>query len=247
MAEENQTPEENPNEVHVIDCPAWLLTFADLVSLLITFFVLLYSMKVVDTQKWEEIKGSFAGVFSIREPVVTSPPDQQTAIEKIDPLAADNLDYIEGILKQSFSQDMLLKDTTMTRDREQDRLIINVPSSLIFNSNEDSLRPEGRRAVQNLGDALRHLDNRIAVAGHTDPFPIKSKKFPSNWELGMARAAQIADVIISRGVTAPIRIVSYADSRFGEIDRGLPISKRYAISRRVEVIVYGEKDSELPF
>jgi chemotaxis protein MotB len=244
---DDQNTEENSNEIHIIECPAWLLTFADLISLLITFFVLLYSMKVVDTQKWEEMKGSFAGVFSIREPVVTTPPDQQTAIEKIDPFEADNLDYIEGILMQSFSQDPLLKDTTMSRDREKDRLIVSVPSSLVFESNEDALLQEGLRAVQNLGDTLRHLDNRIAVAGHTDPFPIKSDKFPSNWELGMARSAQIADVILSRGVRGPIRIISFADSRFGQIDRGLPISKRYAISRRVEVIIYGEKDSELPF
>ena len=63
---DDQNTEENSNEIHIIECPAWLLTFADLISLLITFFVLLYSMKVVDTQKWEEMKGSFAGVFSIR-------------------------------------------------------------------------------------------------------------------------------------------------------------------------------------
>lgn len=244
MSEEKKS---NVTEVVVIPCPAWLLTFADLVSLLITFFVLLYSMKVVDTQKWDDLKGSFAGVFSIREPVVTTQPDQQNAIEKIDPFRADNLDYIEGILHQSFINNELLKNTVMRRDREQDLLIVNVPSSLLFYSNEDDLRADGLAAVEMLGDTLRHLDNRIAVAGHTDPFPIKSEKFASNWELGMARAVKIADTILSRGVPGPIRTISYADSRFGDIDRALPISQRYAVSRRVEIIIYGEQDSRLPF
>ena len=78
----------------------WLLTFADLVSLLITFFVLLYSMKVVDVQKWDELKGSFSGVFSIREPIYKVSPDKDTSVEKIDPLKSDSLEYVEKLLSR---------------------------------------------------------------------------------------------------------------------------------------------------
>lgn len=218
----------------------WLLTFADLISLLITFFVLLYSMKVVETQKWEELKGSFSGVFSLQEQIIHSKPNQNLAIEQINPFKADNLDYINTLLHTRFRQNEVLKQATIVKDTKEDKLVISLPTSILFDPGAIKVNAEGEASLAEFGDALRHLDNRIEVAGHTDPFPTNTEAFPTNWELAMVRAIRVADIIQAQGIEGFITTVSYAHSRFGELDKMKSLEERYEEARRVEISIFGE-------
>jgi chemotaxis protein MotB len=220
----------------------WLLTFADLVSLLITFFVLLYSMKVVDVQRWDEIKGSFSGAFSIREPIYQIKPDQSSTIEKIDPIQADSLLYVEGIIKNYFKQKNELHKTQILRNYELDTLTISVPSADLFNSGTADMKSVGREDMLALADILRHLDNRIVVGAHTGTVEPKAKLFPSNWELAMMRSIAVANVLKEQGVTKDITTMSYGSSRFDQVAPQLPIGKRQQLANRVEIILHGEEE-----
>lgn len=220
----------------------WLLTFADLVSLLITFFVLLYSMKVVDVQKWDELRGSFSGVFSIQEPIHKVSPDQDTAIEKIDPALSDNLDYVESLLRRAFRGHSVLDGVEMRRDKALDTLTFTLPTDGMFDDATAELTGEGLGVFESLGDIMRHLDNRIVVAVHTDPNIEASRLYPSNWELTMIRAIRIAEVIEKQGVVKKIVTLAMADSKFDEVSPNLPIAERFKQARRVDIVLYGEKE-----
>ncbi|MEC8067384.1 MAG: flagellar motor protein MotB [Pseudomonadota bacterium] len=220
----------------------WLLTFADLVSLLITFFVLLYSMKVVDVQKWDELKGSFSGVFSIREPIYKVSPDKDTSVEKIDPLKSDSLEYVETLLSRAFQKSPDLRDIAMRRSLEMDTLTFTVPSDDLFEDSNAELTEEGAGVLRSIGDILRHLDNRIVVAVHTDPEHEATKQFPSNWELTMIRAIRVAEVMESQGIVKSIVTTAEGASHFDEIAPSLPLAERYKLARKVDVILYGEKE-----
>ncbi|MFT7144459.1 MAG: chemotaxis protein MotB [Alphaproteobacteria bacterium] len=220
----------------------WLLTFADLVSLLITFFVLLYSMKVVDVQKWDELRGSFSGVFSIRDPIHQVNPDKDTAIEKIDPMKSDNLDYVQALLEGSFKKDPILVDINMTRDYELDTLNFIFSSDGVFKNNTAELSGEKQLPFIRLGDILRHLDNRLVVAVHTDPNIIKSRQFPSNWELTMIRAIRVAELLEAQGIVQSIVTTCMGDSKFDDVAPSLPIGERYKLARRIEIVLHGVKE-----
>lgn len=220
---------------------AWLLTFADLVSLLITFFVLLFSMKEVNEGQWAELVGIMDSMFSPRDPIVDTRPDAMETVEDVQRIEADNLTYIQNILITRFATDPILSRVRTNHDRQHDKLTVSLPSHMLFSSGSADLKSEGKKALKRLGDVMRHLDNGISVAGHTDPYPILSEEYPTNWELGMMRAVAVAKNIEGGGFVGHVPAVSYGDSRYGELPKGLPRAQRNAMARRVDVVVYGTK------
>lgn len=220
---------------------AWLLTFADLISLLLTFFILLYSMKVIDAQEWESLRGAFDSTFNVKEEIVETKPDKVDTIEKLDSMRGDNLDYLATILQTRFHHDPVLKATQVLRDQQLDTLTLNLPSKLVFTAGSAEMSDKGKETMANLGDLLRHMDNRIEIAGHTDPNPINTVQFPTNWELSAIRALRVAEALKAQGIESNIPSVAYADSRFYMLDVNISAIERYQQARRVEVIIHGKQ------
>jgi chemotaxis protein MotB len=219
----------------------WLLTFADLISLLLTFFILLFSMKVIDAQQWESLRGAFDSTFSVQEVIIDTKPVETDSIEKIDSLKADNLDYLATILKTRFHSDPVLAATEVHRNVVLDTLTLNLPSKLLFDSGSANMKQTGTQTMANLGDLLRHVDNRIEVAGHTDPNPINTSEFPTNWELSAVRALNVAEALMRQGIESYIPAVAYSDTRFHLLDSDKSMIERYQEARRVEIIIHGKK------
>lgn len=221
---------------------AWLLTFADLVSLMITFFVMLYAMKTVDLHRWNEIRGAISGALKMTEghTVIES---RDRSVERITFLAGDNLDYIQNLLRRRFDDDSLLRTAKLQRNTEDDTLSIILPSGLLFNAGDTRMLSNARPALVVVADLLRNLENPLMIVGHTDPTPIQSSAYPTNWELSMMRAMAVRDILREVGVASPIRVQGLADSRFEDIPAGQPNSLRYAQARRVEIKLSSRRDA----
>lgn len=220
---------------------AWLLTFADLVSLMITFFVLLFSMKVPDAQKWADIQGSMVGTFAVRKPVVDTQPDKIQTLDDLNLVEADNLAYVESILATRFREDPSLEGVEVRRDHKKDALLISLPSTLLFEAGSSLFLDEGYEAISSLGDVLRHLDNNIEVAGHTDPSPIQTPVFPTNWELAMLRSISVVKLLQEQGMSGSMAAVSYGASRFSTVAPYLPEEERHSRARKVEIVIHGDQ------
>lgn len=216
--------------------PAWMLTFADLVSLLICFFVLLFSMKDSNKEKWDEIKGALAGAFDMTPKIYTPRPDLLETIPRVEIKQADDLAYLQQLLNKRFQEDALLKQMKTERVNDN-QLLVSMPTRLLFKSSTATLLTEGIEAIEKVGDVLRHIDNHIIVTGHTDPAPIFTSTYPTNWELSILRSLSVAGALKNSGVSQHIGVKGYADSRYYQIDPTLSQQERYRQARRVELLI----------
>ena len=217
--------------------PLWLITFTDIMALMLTFFVLLYSMSVPQEDKWEEIADSFSNRTSIiSEGMFNSGSQDVIVIDKINTLKALNLDYltviINNILKSNEIKNVLLFQNNK-------RLIVSIPSDLLFERGSTGVSLEGKKMIFTLGEAFSRVKNRMEIIGHTDPSPIKkggAAKYENNWELSLARSASLAALLKEAGYERDITIKGFASGRYHELSKNISQEERYNLSRRVDII-----------
>jgi chemotaxis protein MotB len=128
------------------------------------------------------------------------------------------------------------------------RIVINLPNNVLFNSGSASLNSEGQEAMAQIGGVLKNFsDRRFQVEGHSDNVPIKSARFPSNWELSTTRALAVVHLLTDMGVTPE----NLSAAGFGEFrpraDNDTDEGRK--LNRRIEIVMLPNLDilsSELP-
>lgn len=220
---------------------AWMLSLADLLSLVLTFFVMLYAMTVIPTASWQRVVVSMQERLNPTNFIIQPIASDQEAIETERKDEAMHLDYIEELLMHKLS-DMKLLSVHFTR--LPDRLILSLPGELLFAPGNAILQDDAVLPVAILANNLRFITNPIEVEGHTDPDAVSiNSPYASNWALSLARANTIADHLQQRGYNRPLHITGRADSIFAEFSRDLPKQARYTLSRRVDIIIRAEGNS----
>lgn len=214
---------------------AWLITFTDLVALMLTFFVMLFAMSRVEQQKWEELIGTLTQNPAVLGELAANPPRAALAMEEEPAVAGSDLDYLAPLLRQQMAADPLL--TAGTVERLSDRIIISLPTDLLFAPGSDALDPGASRAVFALGGALQNLANRIEVVGHADPTP-PGGAFASNWELSLARAMTVAHLLSRAGLEDGLIVRGHGDAHFARIPSTVPDARRRMLARRVDIVAY---------
>lgn len=204
----------------------WITTYADMITLLMCFFVIMYSASEPSQSKWEQLKGGIeSDVMNVENP--TPLADLYNALEaKYDNPENDNPD--------------------LTIDFESKGIVISMGSGSLFESGEAKLKPEGLGIVKALGqeleERLKIYSLIIDVEGHTDDVPINTFKFPSNWELSSSRSASVVKEFTDLGLdTKIVRAIGHADSfplKPNRDDSGVAIAANMALNRRVDVIVH---------
>jgi chemotaxis protein MotB len=217
----------------------WTITFIDLITLLLTFFVLLFSMTTTESKKWFEFSASVVSRFGADASPGTAQSGSTESPLNLAERAGLDLDYLAGLLTAQLAQDETLRSAVV--HRLADRVVVSLPSDLLFASNSADLLAPARKALFVLGGVLANLKNRIQVQGHTDPNPIRAGAFPSNWELSLARAGAVADLVRQSGYERPMVIEGFADGRSGDVAPELPQARRYALARRVDVVIAGTR------
>ena len=174
---------------------AWMITFTDLVALMLAFFVLLFAMSQVEQKKWQGLVDSLNtdlnGLKSVEhiKPALDYHPEDEAVVPGAD------LDYLASVLRQQIAAHALLARGTIRR--LPDRLVVSLPADLLFRANATTLAPGAapeaapgaRDAGFALGGVLRNLNNRIEVVarvGHGNRAPGRR----SDWRLALARAAE---------------------------------------------------------
>ncbi|MEO9902844.1 flagellar motor protein MotB [Nisaea sp.] len=220
----------------------WMVTFVDLVSLLLAFFVLLFSMTSPDAPQWEAFTASLRSTFSADSEKRSREALMPESVETEDPGTGVNLGYLRRLLEVAMSRDAVLQNATIIE--KNGRLILSMASDVFFQPGAAAMQPSGEEALFDLAVALSRIDNRIDIVGHTDPRPFTSPSgsFRSNWDLSLARALSVADTLQRFGYRKPIEVRGAADGKFGEIDSSLPLEDRYRRARRVDLVIYHERD-----
>lgn len=233
MEQENiiEETKSNPN--------SWMIIFADLLALLLTFFVLMFSMSSVQMSEWQALVTSLSENLNPERAKIQDQDwnkiDEALVFEE----TALSLDYLKNIFEEKLSRDPILTRSTVTV--LDDRLAISLPSDLIFEIGQAELDPDARSAMIELGETLRTVDNEIMVVGHSDLSPISGRLYPTNWELSLVRALLISKLIKTGGYVGTIEAYGNGSSRFGDLDESIPLDQRYNLARRVDVIVLQKK------
>ena len=215
--------------------PQWLITFADLAAVLVAFFVLMFSMSEVDTDRWNGAVDALDRQFDLSREVARTRPMAEVNITQL--LAVDGLDlgYLRRVLAGHIAEQPLLSGATLRES--EDSLVVTLPAGLMFESGGAQISEAGRESIFVLAGALGRIENNIEVIGHADPRRAGDSGYDTNWELSLARAASVARTLSANGISRPIRIVGAGASRFSEIDPDLPMERRLALARRVDIVV----------
>ncbi len=220
--------------------PLWLITFTDVMALMLTFFVLLYSMSVLQEDKWEDMSRALTYKQNQFDAAAFNAGSQDViSIDKIDKRKALELGYIKtlisNLLKQKKIDDVLL----IENDK---RLIISLPSELLFKSGKADIGANGKRVVFEIGGILSRVKNRIEVVGHTDPRPITSDSgvYTTNWQLSLARAAAVSRVLRDVGYDRDMTVRGVSSARFDALPDHMSEDDKYALSRRVDIVVMND-------
>ncbi|MBO0334695.1 OmpA family protein [Sneathiella sp. CAU 1612] len=216
---------------------AWMTSLADLLALLLAFFVLLFSMSEIKVDRWQTLTETFGNKMSDVTDLVTKTGEAEKNMSMINEPKAIDLSYLEHVLNGKKQQSELLANVDIFR--AEDRLVISLAGWEFFKPGTEKESGEVAEVIGMIGNALRHISNRIEVYGHTDPDPITSAtaKYPNNWALSLARALSVANELENSGYIYPIRVYGMADSRFNELIYVDDKDRKYALARRVDIVV----------
>jgi chemotaxis protein MotB len=216
-----------------ISSVGWMVTFTDLVSLMLTFFVMLFAMSHVGIGKWESITDSLSLSLNPGYALSAAPTSARHSISTTFRKRAINLDYLSVVLDETIHADPLLQTARLVR--YDDRLVIVLPGDLLFESDSSVLSEKARKAVFDIGGVLRNIGNEIAVKGHTDP-AAPSSRYVSNWELSTARAIAVRNALRRSGYDRDMLAFGVADSAFATLP-DLPEDQKRALARRVDIVI----------
>ena len=214
----------------------WIIIFADLLALLLTFFVLIFSMNAIQYEDWQSVVTSLSDQLNPSRAEISKKSWEGRETSKVyDPFAI-SLDYLHTVMEQKVESEELLQGIALYR--LEDSLVITLPVEQLFESREIRLSRQGKIMLGELSLLMRQLSNRISVIGHTDPTVPDGRFFSSSWDLSLNRASVIAGGMAEAGYSGPISALGYGDSRFKDIDKRLEMSTRYRLARRIDVIVH---------
>ncbi len=218
----------------------WLLTYADLITLLMVFFVVLYSMSSADTTKFKAISAALQQAFNLDvlhgqaatsigdaaappTPPVDSPIDD-AQVPQVSRLQSKIQAVVDGVLQSP--------DVSVSIDKEG--VVIRLSGSYLFDSGRAELKPNSLTILDAVSAELRLQANDIRIDGHTDSTPIDSPRYPTNWELSVARALAVTRYLTESDGLPSGRVMA---AGFGEFRPLMPNDTREhrAMNRRVEI------------
>jgi chemotaxis protein MotB len=203
---------------------AWAIPYGDLVTLLLAFFVVMYSISSVNEGKYrvvsDSLNAAFRGQPSTTEPIQIGSPAASTVAAPVVQLPEDVKSQALRQLAQQATDALspLIMQGLVDVQAGDGFVEISIRSDILFASGAANLAGEARTAINMLGEALRAFPNSIRVEGHTDNIPVAGGAFASNWELSAARAASVVHMLVESGVD-PRRLSVVA---FGEFRPVLP-------------------------
>jgi chemotaxis protein MotB len=225
----------------------WLTTFNDLVTLLMVFFVLMFTMSTIDTKKM----GSFQYALQSGLGILAEGTKSPVSVSKSQPI--NDMSHIftqaegERITEKGIADRKLAKAVRIlseddhgiqvTHSDEGTRLVFE--DKILFDFGKDAINPEGFPLLDKIARALIDVPYRLRVEGHTDNVPIQTRRFPSNWELSAARAVNVVKYFVQVSQLDPQRLsaVGYGESR-PVVPNDTPRNR--AKNRRVEILLLTE-------
>jgi chemotaxis protein MotB len=235
----------------------WLVSYADFITLLFAFFVVMYAISSINDGKYRVLSDSLVHAFKDapsaekviimgerRTELLTgggSPIGKQAVQRPAEATEQPVTERMKSIARDVKTAMASLERQGQVRVTQSPRgITVEISASTLFASGDATLQPQSSNALASVAKVLAEIDNPIQIEGHTDNVPINSPAFPSNWELSSARAGSVVRLLVEQGVP-PARLVAigYADNK--AIDSNDTPEGR-SRNRRVNVLILNKVD-----
>jgi chemotaxis protein MotB len=244
----------------------WLVSYADFITLLFAFFVVLYASSQVDKKKVGKlafaIQAAFQEMGVFQGSTAAMPTDEvnpmafnpSPAIDNtertaslgwiashpdasLDPgVEVGDLAELQTELETVLASEIKRKEIAM--HREPDGLVISLREAGFFESGSAQMKSASQAVFDRIAGMLRERDYRLRIEGHTDSAPIHNSQFPSNWELSTSRATEIVRLLIVREGFGPARLSAAGYAEYYPVATNLTTEGR-AMNRRVDIVILG--------
>ncbi|MBP6492566.1 MAG: OmpA family protein [Clostridia bacterium] len=236
----------------------WLLSYADFITLLMIFFVIMYAMSNVDAQKYEQLSQSLEGALAPTGLGGTDSGGQSSGggintseaalaaaaaaaaaaadgkTDKIDPELMAAAAEIEKMIKEKGLQD---KVSVSVQERG---VVVGLMNTVLFESGSSAIKPDAVPTLVAIGQIANGVHNYIRVEGNTDDVPQSSPQYASNWELSVGRATEVLKLMIDQSGVAPDKISAVG---YGQYRPSVPNTspENRARNRKVDVVILSDK------
>jgi len=219
--------------------PAWVVTFGDLMSLLLCFFVLLLSFSETDRNKYRVVSGSVKNAFGIQraKPVFESPKGSKMIAREFDQaiLLTKIEDVVKEIMHELDSEYEELKGYVEV-EAEKNKVTIRMMGEATFDTGKADLKSNFKPLLLKIGEVLGKTKAEIIIAGHTDNVPLAGGLFGSNLGLSMARAGSVAEFLLRSSPIDPKKLSTMGFGEYRPLTTNDTAEGRQK-NRRVEIIV----------
>lgn len=207
----------------------WLLTYSDLITLLLGLFVILYAMSKIDTKKYNQWVAAFGGVFGSSQVEMKQGIGDKGLVDGMNEQI-----QVRQMLKEAL--ELNGKNNSITISIDERGVTIHIQEELLFPSGQAELKTSSLKTMDSLAQVIKRLPNDIRIEGHTDNIPIKTARFPTNWHLSVTRAMSTGYYMIEQHSVNPdkVSVVGYGDLRpLGSNDT----EQGRSLNRRVDIVI----------
>ena len=244
----------------------WMTTYSDMVTLLLTFFILLFSMATIDKQKFQQVASSLSAAFMNKSSKelydFKDGTDVYSITENInlqnilnegedayeygkgdgDEIDAKNEMSMEAEKLNEFVQKVeeLILDMELGEHvkiiDEKTYITLRINSVILFDLGKADIKQSGVETLGKIGELLRDLDREAAIQGHTDNLPINTLLFPTNWELSTKRATNVVLFLVSNSNVDPTKLTATGNGEFRPIAPNDTTQNRQK-NRRIDIVI----------
>ncbi len=186
-----------------------LLTYADMITLLLAFFVILYAISKLDAKKYQALASALRGAFGSATPAASgSGAGGATLPPRVDPVPPKQDVLFEIVVRLQAALEAELGAGRVQIERNPRGVLLRFQDTLLFDVGKADLRPEAQALLDKVATTIAPLPYPIEAEGHTDTLPIRSGPFPSNWELSVARATAVVRYLVEAHGISPTRLAA---------------------------------------
>jgi chemotaxis protein MotB len=220
--------------------PAWVVTFGDLMSLLLCFFVLMLSFSDMDRKKYKIVSGSLKNAFGIQRKVPTfeSPKGQKMIAREFEQtiiltrIEDEIINQIKTELKSNIKSAEDLVDVKVS----ENQITIRLMGETTFDTGKAEIKPQFKQFLFKIGSILNKSPGEVIIAGHTDNVPLHGGRFRSNLGLSIARAGSVAEFLLQNTDIEPDRVSTMGLGEYRPLASNDTPEGRQK-NRRVEIVI----------
>lgn len=216
----------------------WLITYSDLITLLLAFFIMMYTFSKQDAQKYQEVTEQLRAIFTGGASILhTGRTAGSKAVIALPPATSSGNDVEKQLEKEVKSlADALDQEHKISVFRDERGIVIRVMDKAFFDPGHAQLKETAKQALAKIVPIIKSSDSPIRIEGHTDNVPIKTSEFGSNWELSVRRATEVVRHLIEKHDFPPERISASGYAEYRPVAPNDTPENR-ALNRRIEIIL----------